>query len=494
MNLPPYLARAAVPFLVSLVCAACGGNPARETSQSAEAAAVGNYFAGTRPIYATLVSERGGSWVFGNVTDSDASPDKGFLVRLNDLTPAFDTRLAECFPQIYPELHRCSPLHPFRDEDAGVLNKIINGSIAVGTAGKITDITQSYETTFDEAAFNRAVDEALLNTGLDTGRRPLIALIENHDRQLEEARNVLSEQSREISKARAATARLPLEIQPRIKGLTGYYEGDVDFRELVDVRPAGDAKVPEVQLERRSILPCDARECNVKAQRALVKLQQDVRQQEQQFATMLQPDSRIYDVHCQDGMYGSYLLSADCPAQLKLTGDEAARLPISVTILSRDFDDLYPAFDVADERLRVEVGDRAVTFVNTTDEYVTLTAQTVYYNSKVHTSSHLIDIPPGISITRAMDDFVSQSIDIESSYRQMTPDKAAGASFRFGFAVRYRIGSQPEEETLHGQQAFNVGCVIENQMRPGSCQPDSLADAGEQEPTTGTQPRRAGPM
>ena len=48
--------------------------------------------------------------------------DKGYIVRLNDLSAAFDTRVAECMPQVYPEGHRCSPTHPFRDKDSGMLD------------------------------------------------------------------------------------------------------------------------------------------------------------------------------------------------------------------------------------------------------------------------------------------------------------------------------------------------------------------------------------
>ena len=92
---------------------------------------------GTQAIYALLVSNKDGSWVFKTISASDELPDSAYLVRLNDLTPAFDTRVAECSPQVYTDLHRCNPVNPFRNEDSGVLDKIINGSIAVGTAGKL---------------------------------------------------------------------------------------------------------------------------------------------------------------------------------------------------------------------------------------------------------------------------------------------------------------------------------------------------------------------
>ena len=139
------------------------------------------------------------------------------------------------------------------------------------------------------------------------------------------------------------------------------------------------------------------------------------------------------------------------------------------------------------------IEDQSVTFSNLTDEYVTLTAETLYYNSKAHNTEIPIDLPPGVSVVKDMREFSSQVIDIESGYRQMTPDKAAGASFEFGFAVRYRVASQPEEQTLHDLQAYNVGCVIENKLSPGSCQATRVADANEPQ-TDQTKPSRVGPM
>ena len=184
--------RTALAACLAVLSAACSNNPQQETVRSADTSPTGGFFVGERPVYAHLVNERGGSWVFTTITASDTPIDSGYLVQLNDLTPAFDTRAAECTPQLYPDSHRCSPNHPFRDKDAGVLDKIINGSIAVGTAGKVTEISQTYETTFDESAFNRAVDEALLNSGLDTQRRQLISLLDAYEQEAASARAELS--------------------------------------------------------------------------------------------------------------------------------------------------------------------------------------------------------------------------------------------------------------------------------------------------------------
>ncbi len=475
MKITPCHARNLLAASLLLLCAACGGQPPKEDPRALETVQSGNFFMGAEAVYGHLVNNKDGSWVFTTITASDETSDTTYLVRLNDLTPAFDIRIAECTPQLYTESHRCNPASPFRDEDSGVLDKIINGSIALGTAGKITDISYAYETTFDETAFNQAVDEALLNTALD--RRRLIALLATHADELREARAELQANNERLQLLRASSEHLVLDIQPTVSGLTEYYQGDIDFAQLVDLEAADDAAVPVAELESASILPCDARKCIAAIDAALAALRFNVQSNREHVAAGTRPSSRAYKVRCNMASYGSYLLQAECPDEVIATDNQPVQVPIQVTILSRDFDDLYPTFNVDGEELRVNIDGQNVTFSNTTNEYLTVSAQTVYYNSTVHTTALPIVIPPGISVTRELNDFVSQSIDIESRYLQMTPEKAKGASFRFGFAVRYQLASQPQKQTLHDTETFNVGCVITNRMRPGSCRPQSMANA-----------------
>ena len=481
--------RTASAVCLFVLCAACSSNPQQDQVLSAETSPTGGFFMGSRPVYAHLVNERGGSWVFTTITASDAPIDAGYLVRLNDLTPAFDTRAAECTPQIYPASHRCSPVHPFRDKDSGMLDKIINGGIAVGTAGKVTDISQTYETTFDESAFNQAVDEALLNSGLDTDRRRLISLLDAYEHEAANAHGELSDMTQQLSATRNGNNRVELDIRPGIDGLTAYYQDDIDFGDLIELTLIDEGDVPGITLEKQDALPCDARNCVAATESALSALRLDIQSHRQRLSEMMSPGARVYDVRCEETSYGHYLLSVTCPEQIVVQEEGPVEFPVNVTILSRDFENLFPNIDLADDRLRVSIDHHSFMFTNTTNEYITLTAQTIYYNSSVNTTSLPIDIPPGISITRNIDEFVSQSIDIESSYRQMTPDKAAGASFEFGVAVRYRIASDPDEKTLHDMQSFNVGCVIENQLKPGSCAPQAFADENTQR--TVRSPKRA---
>ena len=217
-----------------LMCSACGSSPQKAPVPASNDTS--NHYVGTQPVYAELVRERGGSWVFTNVTDSDMPSTSGYLVRLNDLQPVFDIRAAECVPQVYPDSHRCSPLHPFRNKDTGMIDKIINSSIAVGTAGKVTDLSQTYETTFDEAAFNGAVDEALLNTGLDQDRRKLLSLIDTYEAEFSQSESDLRAIAQDVENNRRQGSGVAVTVQPKVSGITEYYQGDIDFAEPRDRR------------------------------------------------------------------------------------------------------------------------------------------------------------------------------------------------------------------------------------------------------------------
>ena len=478
MKTATFCRQKALALSLLVLCSACGGQASKEEAPAAETVEVtesGNYFAGASPVYADLYNNKDGSWTFRTISASDVPSDSGYLVRLNDLTAAFDTRIAECTPQVYPESHRCNPLNPFRDEDSGVLDKIINSTVAVGTGGAVKDINYRYETTFNEPAFNKAVDEALLNTNLD--HRRLISALTRYEAEVSNARVEIQNANDRAQTARVAPQQLQLDVQPTIGGLTQYYEGDIDFTQLVDLQVAEAATVQVAELATPDVLPCAARSCLAEANTALADLRFNLQSNLQAIAASTQPTSKTYNVRCDMLSYASYLLQADCPEQLVAIDGEPIQIPLSVSILSRDFDNLYPAMEVEDEKLRVTIDGKDVTFFNATSEYLTLSAQTIYYNSTVHTTALPIDIPPGISVTYDIGEFTSQSIGIESRYLQMTPDKARRATFHFGFAVRYQLASDSAEQTLHSMDTFNVDCAIRNRIQPGSCQPESVANA-----------------
>lgn len=472
-----------------LLLAACGGSQPQKQQAVSAAPTPANYYVGSRAVHAHLEQGSGGSWVLKTVTESDAAPEKGYLVRLNDLAPAFDIRVAECEPQAYPANHKCNPAQPFRERDIGVMDKIINSGLAAGTAGKVTGVSRTYRMAFDPAAFNQAVDEALINTGLADHRRDFLLTLDRYAELVEEGRSRLqTAHERTLSRYRN-TQQVTLDIRPRIEGLSEYYAADIDFRDIVKVHTqgedqGGDDRTRPVSLETQSILPCQARNCVAKARNAMADLRLRLSQESEKQQAALSAQTATYALQCDATSHAGYSFVLDCPETIPASGAATETVPVTMTILSRDFDVLYPEFVLGDEKLGVEIDGEVVRFINRTSDYLSVVAQTVYYNSQVETRRTRIDVAPGVAIERPIDEFVTPAIRVESSFRDMTPDKARGTTFRFGFATSYRIAGNRSETTLYDLREFNAGCVIDNRIRPGSCRRSvSLASepAGERE-------------
>ncbi len=459
-----------------LFIAACSNSPQQDMAAAPSVVSDDNFYIGKSDVFTYLESGSGGSWIFTKITDSDVPPAKGYLVRLNDLAPAFDTRIAECTAQNYPADHKCSPLHPFRSKDIGVIGKIISGGLAAGTGGKVTDVSGTYETSFDETTFNRAVDEALTNTGLDAERRDLFAALQSYDEILTDSRSKLSALKTELDATHQDTANVQLDIQPNITGLTEYYSNDIDFRSLIELTPHASAPIANLAVEKKELLPCDASHCLQQVRSAIASLRADAENVETLLEKNIASGQNEYDVRCDQTTQAGYLFTLSCPAEVTREGAEPVKLTLSLHILARDFDALYPPIDVVDENLSIAIAGDEVSFTNLTPDYLSVKAQTVYYNAQVHTVSSEISVAPDATVTRPISEFASPAIDIESSFRQMTPGKAENTSFRFGFAANYRVAGETTDTTLHELRSFNLACAIGDRVRPGSCKETAVKD------------------
>jgi len=198
-----------------------------------------------------------------------------------------------------------------------------------------------------------------------------------------------------------------------------------------------------------------------------------------------------YELRCDKTQEQGYRFRLECPQEIRRNESAAVPVPLRLHIYARDFDALYPTLQFEDEHLRVETDDNAVWYINKTPSYLSITTQTVYYNSLVETSPAKIRIAPGARIRQPIEEIVSPAIDVEASYLQMTPDKSAKATFEFGLAANYRVAGAATDSTLFMRRTFNAGCAIDNRLRPGSCteeraeEPDR--DAGRADDAAETQ-------
>lgn len=461
--------RLALPTTILVTVAACSSAPDTYAPAEAEAETPTNFYLGSNDVFAHLASGSGGSWQFTRFTTSNQEPENGYLVRLNDLAPAFDTRVAECTPQAYTSSHKCNPTHPFRNKEVGVIKKIISGGIAAGTAGKVGDMSTNYRTSFDEARFNQAVDEALINSGLDGNRHELFDVLDEYASMAASSRAELDAMLQAATATYHDTGTVGLDIEPTITGLTEYYSHDLDLNELVELVPKSSTGVVRAGVETKALLPCEARVCLESARRELAALHSAVETARMQLASAAGTGLDVYELRCDKTRHQGYLFRLQCPQEIRRAQTGSAPVPLALHIYARDFDALYPSVQFEDDHLRIETDGDIVSFVNKTPSYLAVTTQTVYYNSLVETTASKIRVAPGARVAQPIQSLVSPAIEIESSYRQMTPDKSDSTSFEFGLAANYRVAGAATDSTLYMRRKFNVGCVIDNRLRPGTC-------------------------
>ncbi|MEO0997931.1 MAG: hypothetical protein AAFX58_10460, partial [Pseudomonadota bacterium] len=312
--------------------AGCGSTP-EQPEQTVATDSESNYFHGSERLYAHLKTGSGGSWALTTVTDSAVPPAEGFLVRLNDLAPAFDTRTAECEPQAYPANHRCNPAQPFRDKEVGVVGKLISGGIAAGTAGKVTDISRTYATSFDETAFNKAVDEALTNTGFGGQRIAFIDLYEHYTAAVGGARGELTALARDAVARYEDTSALPISFAATVTGIAEYYGDDLELAPLVTLTPDSRQRPASEAPQFGDLLPCPARECLSRARMLMQTLTAELERRRAGTAAMDARQDLRYDVACDTTRAQGYTLRLECPDSVTRADLLTGPVPVTVTVL-----------------------------------------------------------------------------------------------------------------------------------------------------------------
>lgn len=486
-TLPQY--RLSALFAMTVGLAALAGCASREPE--ARPVEHENLYIGTDPVYAALVRRGDGQWTFSRVTSSDNDPDSSFLVRLNDLNPAFDIRRAECEPRPYRENDRCNPMNPFRSRDMGVVGKIVDTGISAGTGGKLSGMSRSYSTEFDTLAFNAAVDQALLLTGLDDNRMTLInglaAIGEMAAVQEAEVEALRGQMLRQYELDKEQNIR----IDTRVSGLIQYYSNDLDPSKFVEVRANQSSGASQsTETDAVSVLPCDASDCLQKLNKAMASLEQKHAARLESLRADLRRQTDAYVVDCSANQHGGYHFELHCPEKLARNEDGLILLPVDVEIHSRDFEYLFPEFSEENGELSAAVFEGNLILRNRTSEFVDVQSVSIYYNSQISTKSDLgsrLHLAPFQYTEVPVAELVSPAIAIESRHTNMTPDKASRATFSFGLAIKYSLRDRDAIATLYGMDDFNLQCAIESRLQPGSCRQELEQDVDVQAASSGNR-------
>ena len=74
-------------------------------------------------------------------------------------------------------------------------------------------------------------------------------------------------------------------------GLTGYYQDDIDFGDLIELTLVAGGDLPSVKLDKRDTLPCDAQHCVAATESALSALRLDIQSHRKRLSAMMSPEA-----------------------------------------------------------------------------------------------------------------------------------------------------------------------------------------------------------
>jgi hypothetical protein len=137
------------------------------------------------------------------------------------------------------------------------------------------------------------------------------------------------------------------------------------------------------------------------------------------------------------------------------------------TVTGVDYQNIFPTYSNSNEDLKIVFNkdNKSYSLSNTTDKFLQIKSISVYYNDTIYNLSYNDDnnkyfaelSPNGVKRF-----YISRNIK-ESSYYNITKEKAQNTPIRFGFAIKYTLGEQAKNKTLYRQNTTNLYNIIKSQ-------------------------------
>ena len=147
----------------------------------------------------------------------------------------------------------------------------------------------------------------------------------------------------------------------------------------------------------------------------------------------------------------------------------AKNLNVTYQIDSVDYSNIFPSFnnENKDISLSFDKKTKELKLTNNTDEFIQINSVSLYYNSAVYVvtdsakSNYSTELSPKSSSTIEITQHIPQS-----NYTNITKAKALNTKLKFGFAVKYTIGSSSNKKTMYKTQMFILYPLIKNIKGP----------------------------
>jgi hypothetical protein len=424
--------------------------------QSAEAA--------NQPLYANLVKDENGRYTITEITSYKNSID------LRNLSPVgFDSSVIDCSTAFFgssgfnDNADKCKPdLTEFRTKKIRLGPTILLGLTTLGISLLLGVV--KVESVFDYNAFDKAVAEALVNSGVSGNRTAFVeryTRVHNqtkvYDKSLE---NLFMEYDDNYSVS-------PHPIEKTIEDRSGYLNREELYFEIlvkVNRKKIGGLKPQPYQLPDFAASPEDFESRITEYEEDLKAALKD---NTDNFEKKLREATSAYDVSCGPAFMKPYHLSYECPETIPSNPDPAAKLTAKVIVLSKDFDSVFPLYTVENGDLKVTFTKNRVLFENKTKSVLKILSVTVRYNDKVstfdtaerHGTYEVMPMNESETVV-TVKKILSHEIEKAADYKEVSKEKAQTTKLAFGMDIKYSLGDTELEQTLSGVKEYRLAEVL----------------------------------
>jgi hypothetical protein len=308
------------------------------------------------------------------------------------------------------------------------------------------------ESIFDQASYDRAVTEAIRNSGLEGKREGLIKRFLALNDRFNDRNKELSEMFWKY-RDEYYNNDLPASVEKRIVDESGLYTNDLYADVIIRVNRNALSELRPHSAASLSIAGTPA-----EFEERLSAIEGSLHDEKTVLETALKNATRDYPVFCGPEHLEPYHLKYDCPSRVNSAEDE---LPVArAIIISKDIRGALPeSFEAEDTSMKVTFKKGKLFIENRTLEKLNITGASLRYRGFSANSFRPVVVPPGSKIdATVLYKLLTPEIEKAASFANMTLTEAEKTPVGVALSVTYELESG--KKTLTGERVFKLSDLI----------------------------------
>lgn len=416
--------------------------------------------AADEPLYANLVKGENGNYTITEITSYKNS------INLRNLRPVgYDSSVIDCSSAFFggskmnASKEKCLP-NPaeFRTKKIRFGPTLLLGVTTFGISLLLGVV--KVENVFDYDSFNKAVSEALADSGLSGSR---VAYVERFTKLYNQAKLYDKMIAAEFTNLSEDYRVASTPIEKKIEDLSGFLNDEEIYTEVlvkVNKKKIASLRPQPYSLPDFKAAPA---EFDAKMSEYEENLKAAFERDKQAFLDNFKEATAAYEVNCGPNYVKPYHVSYECPKTILANPGPGDKYSARVIVTSKDFDNIFPVYTNENADLKVTFTKNSVLFENKTKRRMDIKSVAVRYNDKrsafdaaERTGSYTILPMTGSDKVVTVRKIVSYDMEKAADYKEVTKESAKNTKVVFGMDIKYTLDDDGVPHSLSGDREFTL--------------------------------------